>query len=262
VPVILIMGAPRWWTALRARVLTSLHARGRRWRERLPGMLASYGNDYPWAIRCRDERLPLRRVSRFARYYGAPELGQCASISRFHDGSATMPLARLRRWWPRWSPGDRIEFGNECSWLVDQPDFPDLLRFIAVHATAEEFEAIATWFTPRSRIPEDEAVQVLARRLAAATPGGGSNTAGAIGHLADQRAAPPLRDRLALLRSHPAYQADDAFVNWIAYEAIICAEGLQRLGHRDEVAETVVALLGHPCARVRAAAKRLQREGS
>lgn len=75
--------------------------------------------------------------------------------SKFQDRTATITLEQLQAGWPRWSPQVRREFTLSCSWLHEQDDFPDMLRFILVVGDAIECSHIAslvaTW------LPTEEA---------------------------------------------------------------------------------------------------------
>jgi hypothetical protein len=89
-----------------------------------------YGDEYPDAVTHDGVRMPLLRVDRFARHYYSVEASSGAVVSRFADGTAAMTFEQFKSEWPTWSLSERAQFCNECRWLRDQDDIPDMLRMI------------------------------------------------------------------------------------------------------------------------------------
>src|SRR5712671_456019 len=100
-------------------------------------------------------RLPLRRERRFSRSYHSDEKKMGSEISRFMDGSASITASELRREWTSWTEETRMDFSQSCSWLHEQPDFPEMLRFIMQHGDPDHWSGIA--LNVASQLPRDEA---------------------------------------------------------------------------------------------------------
>src|ERR1041385_1490146 len=103
-----------------------------------------FGNEYPAAVVINGVRMSLTRERRFSRTYRsvAPRMG--ADISRFMDGSAAITAPELQREWPGWTEEQRMDFCGACSWLQEQADFPEMLRFMMQHAGPREWSQIAS----------------------------------------------------------------------------------------------------------------------
>jgi hypothetical protein len=204
-----------------------------------------YGDEYPNAVTHDEVRIPLLRVDRFERHFYSEEAHTAAVVSRFDDGTATMTYEQLKSEWPTWSPGERASFCNACRSLRGQDDIPDMLRMIMADGDEQNWSSIA--LTVASIFPQDEAYRTLAACLAK-VDGPSTNISQAIAATKHPGAPGTLRALLEQLWNQPNLWADDAFINWIAYDATCCIGHLLELDQpAAEFEEQVQRLSKHPC---------------
>lgn len=208
----------------------------------------AYGEEYPAAVIRDGVRLPLKRETRFSRHYqSGNKKAPTLIVSRFMDRSASMTFAQLVRDWPTLSTDERVDFCNECSWLNHQPDFPEIIRFVVQHSSPQEWSAIAQ--VVASRLPQDEAFDLLVRALRSSDRFPVSNLAQGIACTKHPQAEPTLREHLSKLWRHRSLWDDDSFLNWVAYDATTCIEHLIELGAAPEDFESQVRQLAeHVCS--------------
>ncbi|RYD33111.1 MAG: hypothetical protein EOP86_14145 [Verrucomicrobiaceae bacterium] len=89
------------------------------------------------------------------------------------NGSAAMAFPEFAREWPDWNSGERQDFCGACSWLHNQADFPDILRFIMTHGGPHDWSAVAGNIT--EILPPDEAFGLLTAALPSWSPHEASN---------------------------------------------------------------------------------------
>lgn len=209
-----------------------------------------YGDEYPAAIIVDGIRLPLGREGRFARRYRSDDHRMGHDISRFMDGSASMDVAELQREWPALTETDRLDFCQGCSWLRDQPDLPDMIRFVLQQAGPKEWSAIA--LPVASHLPRDEAFDRLYRALHLVGIGRAANITQAMALTKHPEAEPALRHHLAAILAHDGLWDDAEFVNWVAFDATTCIDHLIGLGAAPvDFEEPVRRLASHACDRNR-----------
>lgn len=209
-----------------------------------------FGKDYPAAVVDGGVRIPLSREARFSRSYYSGERKTGTTVSRFMDGSASITFAELEREWPTWKREDRMDFCQGCVWLRGQADFPDMLRFIIKHGKHEEWSAIAS--SVASGLPADEAFHTLVRMLRKAEIGKSSNIAQAIAKTKHPKAETLLRKHFQSIWVLRSLWKDDAFINWVAFDATTCIAHLAELGAPlGDFEEQVRKLSRHVCARNR-----------
>ena len=207
-----------------------------------------YGDEYPGAVICNGIRLPLTKERRFSRSYDLKERKLGAIVSRFMDGSACITATELQAEWHRWSEDDRLDFCQSCPWLQDQTDFADMLRFVMQHATPREWSAVA--LEVATRLPVEEAFDILVRTLRSVEIGRASNIAQAIAITKHPLAEATLRQHLNNVWQHEKLWDNDTFLNWVAYDATTCIAHLIELGApSSDFAEKVRQLAKHPCAK-------------
>ncbi len=206
-----------------------------------------FGEDYPAAIVDDGIRLPLSRETKFTRVYCSPAHPKREHhISRFMDGSASMTLSELKAQWPHWTPRERGEFCSDSSWLHEQADYCEMLRFIVQHAGPNEWSAVA--LAVGCYLPQAEAFDMLLVALSAAKIGNSSNIAQAIAKTKHPAAEATLRNHLCQIWAHPALWDDDPFVNWVAFDATTCIAHLVDLGaRRPDFEEQALQLSRHKC---------------
>jgi hypothetical protein len=206
-----------------------------------------FGDQYPVAVVVDGIRLPLRREGRFMRYYYSSEHKLGRELPRFMDGSASISLSEVRREWHTWSDHDRIDFCQYCCWLHEQPDFPDMLRFVVQHASPREWSGVAV--SIGSYLPRDEAFDILVRALRTAEIGNTSNIGQAIAITKHPEAESTLRHHLQIILAHRGLWDNAEFSNWVAFDAITCIGHLIELGAEPrEFEEHVRQLAEHACA--------------
>jgi len=191
-----------------------------------------YGDEYPAAVVSNGIRMPLRRERRFSRSYHSDEHKMGTEVSRFMDGSASITSSRLQQEWPSWSEDVRMDFCQECSWLHEQPDFPEMVRFIMQHGSPDEWSAAA--LHAASQLPQDEAFDILFRALRTVELGHASNLTQAIAKTKHPSADATLRRHLDAVWEHPALWNNADFINWLAFEATTCITHLIELGASPE----------------------------
>ncbi|PWU15151.1 MAG: hypothetical protein C5B50_16005 [Verrucomicrobia bacterium] len=209
-------------------------------------MKQSFGDEYPAAVTTEGMRLPLRHEGRFSRSYFSAEHKHGTEVSRFMDGSASITAADLLREWPDWTDAQRMEFCQSCCWLREQTDFPEILRFIMQHGSAEVWCAIA--MDVASSLRQDEAFAMLVRALPATEVGQSSNISQAIALTKHPDAEATLRKRLDLLWSTPGLWESADFFNWVAFDATTCIAHLIELGAPPtDFADKARAISQHVC---------------
>lgn len=205
-----------------------------------------FGDEYPAAVIVDGVRLPLRRERRFSRSYRSDDHG-CVEVSRFMDGSVSITASELQREWHTWTDEQRMDFCQSCCWLHEQPDYPDVLRFIMQHASPDEWSGIA--LSVASQLPCEEAFDILLRALRTVEVGRTSNIGQAIAKTKHPDAEPTLRRHLDAIWAHRSLWEDNKFLNWVAFDATTCIAHLIELGAVPSDFEGRVHLLaGHSCA--------------
>lgn len=204
------------------------------------------GPGYPAFLLQGRERLPLLRERRWSRVYGT-ERNQTI-VSRLRDGSASISLGELASTWPDWTADDRQDFAYNCSWLAGQPDFPDILRYIARNGEAQDWGGVAQSIA--RHLPTEEAFGFLESMVLSMDPGERSNVFQAIALANHARSVAVLAAQLDALLETPDLWNDDPFLNWIAYDAACAVEFLLRLGEPPTKYESLVRrLAAHTCTR-------------
>lgn len=210
-------------------------------------MKSYFGDEYPAAVTFDGVRMPLVTERRWTRSYAAKDRKMWYKVSRFMDGSAAITFQEFAREWPKWSERERQDFCGACSWLHQQADYPDILRYIMQHGGPDDWSAIAN--SVGTRLPRDEAYDLLTRVLRATDPGRGSNISQGISLTKHPEAESVLRAHLSSLWSHPSLWQDDDFTNWLAFEATTCIAHLIELGASPaDFAEQVRELSKHACS--------------
>jgi hypothetical protein len=204
-----------------------------------------YGEEYPAAVTIFGVRMLLEREGRFARHYHSKERNAGTTISRFQDGSATITLEQLRTEWDSWSGRERHDFCAACSWLGEQADFPEMLRFIMSQPQPQHWSSVA--LEVAHHLPQEEAFTMLAaalRRLDDHT----ANITQGIAATKHPNAKALLSEHLTILWQRPELWLDDPFTNWHAFDAICCIAHLLELGVSPQEYEDKVRLLcQHAC---------------
>lgn len=204
-----------------------------------------YGDEYPDAVTHDGVRMPLLRVDRFARHYYSVEASTGAVVSRFADGTATMTFEQFKSEWPAWSPSERTQFCNECRWLREQDDYPDMLRMIVAEGDKHNWSSIA--LSVASILPQDEAYRALSGCLNK-IEGHTSNISQGIAATKHPSAPGTLRALLERLWNQPKLWDNDAFINWTAFDATCCIEHLIELGQpAAEFEDKAQRLSKHAC---------------
>jgi hypothetical protein len=206
-----------------------------------------YGEEYPAAIIDSGKRMPLHQETRFERRYRAEDQKLEHHISRFMDGSASITASELQQEWPSWDEHLRMDFCQNCGWLHEQADFPEMLRFIVQHCSLSELSAVA--LNVAGRLPKEEAFEILVRGLRTAEIGQTSNISQAISLTKHPNAEETLRKHLNSIWQHTAFWDDSEFVNWVAFDATTCIGHLIDLGVSPaEFSDKVRELSGHVCS--------------
>jgi hypothetical protein len=214
---------------------------------RHPPMKTYFGDEYPAAITVDGVRLPLIAERRWTRTYADQGRNVWHHHSRFMDGSATISFPLFAKEWPSWSEEERQDFCSACSWLQEQPDFPDILRYIMQHGGPDEWAAVAG--SVGTRLPQNEAFDILTRALQSVDLDRACNISQGISLTKHPDAKRVLRAHLAVLWSQPSLWDDDEFLNWLAYGATCCIEHLIAVGApAQDFTEHVRRLAGHQCA--------------
>jgi len=209
------------------------------------------GSDYPAAIVVDGVRTPLAIETWFCRYYhtGQSGTGGC-TVSRFMDGSASMAAEQLRVEWPAWTREQRLDFCDACVWLYQQSDFGEMLRFVMRNGGPDEWTRIAQPFS--SYLPPDEAFRLLCDALSAVEVGKAANIIQAIATTKHPEAVETLRKHLQCVWARPDLWHADAWLNHVAFEALICVEHLLGLGASPaDFEDQVHRLSEHVCQRNR-----------
>jgi hypothetical protein len=210
-------------------------------------MKSHFGDEYPAAVTIDGVRMPLVSERRWTRTYACKEPNMGSVVSRFMDGSAAITFTEFALEWPTWSERERSDFCSACSWLHEQADFPDMLRYIMQHGGPDDWSAIA--ISVGTRLPQHEAFDILTRALHSTELSDACNISQGISLTKHPDAERVLRAHLAALWSQPSLWDDDDFNNWLAYGATCCIKHLIAVGARPgDFAEQVRALAAHPCA--------------
>ena len=218
-------------------------------------MKSYFGDEYPAAITVDGVRMPLESERRWTRIYATEDRKMFHHISRFMDGSAAITFAEFAREWSTWTEHDRLDFCGSCSWLHEQADFPDMLRYIMQHGGPHDWSAIAN--SVGTRLPQGEAFDLLTRALHSIELHAACNISQGVSLTKHPEAERVLRAHLAALWAHPSLWEDDEFNNWIAYGATCCIEHLIAVGAPPtDFTEQVRALAAHPCDRNRDSCRR------
>ena len=209
-------------------------------------LMSHLGDEYPTAVTFNGLRMPLVSERRWSRIYAIEDSKTSLCVSRFMDGSASVTFEEFSLEWPSWSEGERADFCGACGWLREQADFPDILRYIMQNGGPVDWSSIA--ISVSTRLPRDEAFEVLSRALRDAELGYGSNLAQAISLTKHPEGLGVIRGRLSSLWLHPSLWQDDDFTNWFAFEATTCIDHLIDLGASpDEFSAQVRELSKHAC---------------
>lgn len=210
-------------------------------------MKSYFGDEYPAAVTFDGVRMPLVTERRWTRSYAAKDRKMWHEVSRFMDGSAAITFPEFAREWPTWSERERQNFCGACSWLHQQADYPDILRYIMQHGGPDDWSAIAN--SVGTRLPRDEAFDLLTRVLRSTDLGSASNISQGISLTKHPEAESVLRAHLSALWSHPSLWQDDDFTNWLAFEATTCIAHLIELGaFPADFGEQVRELSKHVCS--------------
>jgi hypothetical protein len=205
-----------------------------------------YGEEYPAALVSDGIRIPLSRECRFSRTYESKESKMGVWVSRFMDGSALITASEFQQEWPAWTEDQRMDFCNNCCWLDQQSDFPEMLRFIMNHGAPTDWSAIA--LSVASQLPRDEAFHLLLGALQRMEIGKSSNIAQGIALTKHPDAETTLRHHLQGVWAHQMMWDHDDFLNWVAYDARTCISHLLELGApASDFEEQVRKLSQHVC---------------
>ncbi len=173
-----------------------------------------------------------------------------SSISRFMDGSASVTAEELKNEWQNWTKDEQTDFCQESSWLYEQSDFPEMLRFIMRHGNSSDWSGIA--ISVGSYLPKDEAFELLLRALQATDVGSTGNITQGIALTKHPMATATLQKHLQSVWSQPALWEDDPFNTWLAFDATTCIAHLLELGaSAPDFEEHVRQLAKHVCSRNR-----------
>jgi hypothetical protein len=214
---------------------------------KLADLKKHFGDEYPAAVTADGIRMPLRWEKRFSRFYSSDKPKLSCGISRFMDGSASITASELREEWPSWKEDMRIDFCQSCSWLHEQQDFSEMLRFIMQHGGPDHWSAIA--LNVAAKLPGDEAFNFLVHALHSADIGRAANFGQAIAETKHPDAEATLRTHLAALWRHPALWDNADFTNWVGFDATTCIAHLIELGASPaDFNEQVRKLSEHACS--------------
>lgn len=209
-------------------------------------MIRFLGLEYPAVFIREGVRYTLYSERRWSRFYRNREGDRWTEISRLMDGSAAITFPEFAQEWPTWNREERQDFCGGCSWLHDQADFPDILRFIMSHGGTDDWSAVAGNIA--EILPQDEAFGLLTAALPSYSLDEAANVIQGIAITQHPEAANVLRDHLAVLWAHPTLWEDDEFTNGTAYGAVCCIGHLIELGMPpQEFTEQVRQLAAHPC---------------
>src|SRR2546426_756591 len=160
----------------------------------------------------------------------ASSCGSCeAAWSAAADHSSGLPCCMMNR---TISGKSGCSCSQECSWLHEQPDFPEMVRFIMQHGSPDEWSAAA--LHAASQLPQDEAFDILFRALRTVELGHASNLTQAIAKTKHPSADATLHRHLDAVWEHPALWNNADFINWLAFEATTCITHLIELGASPE----------------------------
>lgn len=207
-----------------------------------------FGGEYPAAIVVDGIRIPLSKERQFSRCYDWDDHKSVTEISRFLDGSASVTASELQQEWPTWKDETRLDFCQNCCWLHEQADFPDMLRFIMQHGSPDDWSGIA--LSVASLLPRDESFEALVRALRGTELGRSSNIAQAIARTKHPEAVATLRGHLAALWAHPTLWEDDEFN--VGFDVMTCIQHLIELdAPPSDFTDQVRRLSEHACSDIR-----------
>lgn len=208
-------------------------------------MKMDFGEEYPAAVILDGERMPLKKETRWTRYY-EEDGKRWMAISRFVDGSASITLEELQREWPAWSEDERRRFTFAYSVGKAKQEAPAIMRHIMEQGGMECWKCCAMSIAKHR--PAEEAFDFLAAALRAAEPGRGCNLSQGLCMVKHPGVIEVLKEHLARMWANSALWEDDSFTNWIAYDAITCIEHLIRAGAPpSDFEEQARKLAGHVC---------------
>lgn len=205
-----------------------------------------YGDEFPKAVTIGGIRMPLQRETRFSRYYHNEEKRYGATVPKFFDGSAEITLSELKSEWPSWTKSERHDFVEACSHMKQQPDLPDILRFVMSSDDPNHLNSVA--LAVSFRLPMEEAFALLLDALTKANGRHTANLTQAIAKTKHPNAVAVLRKHLEEIWTNPELLADDPFINWVAFDAQCCIQQLIELGApASEFEEKVRTISKHTC---------------
>jgi len=188
----------------------------------------AFGSDYPEALLFEGVRMPLALETRFTRYYHTEQAGTGGhTVSRFSDGSASITAEQLKGEWPAWTSDQRLDFCGACVWLYQQSDFGEMLRFVMLNGGPEEWTCIAQ--PVASNLPRDEAFRFMRDALSAVGVGRSANIIQAVAITKHPEAQETLRKHLQVVWAHPDMWHANAWLNQVAFEAVVCVQYLLEL---------------------------------
>lgn len=211
--------------------------------------MSFFGKDYPNQFEQYGHIFQLIRETRWNRMFRSFSCNTQTTISRFHDGSASITPEELETEWMMWNDGERWDFCNAIAWLPAEGR-ERICRFLACHATLDNLHNNV--LTISTHLPATESVPWLIRCLAQRPPGTASNFLQALAHTKAPEAGPHIRLRLDECFAHPDFAKDDPFLNWIAAESLNAIKDLIELGYSpSDFREQALKLANHICAGVR-----------
>ena len=207
---------------------------------------AEYGPEYPDAVIWDGVRMPLEHENRFSRSFTNESGNEGFVVSRFMDGSATITAAELKQDWSNWDEDEQIDFCQSCSWLHEQPDYPEMVRHIVQNASSQIFGCISNCVA--TALPSAEAHSELTQALQRTKNGEAGNVIQALTIAEHPDATGIIRRRLDEVWLDDRLWNDDPCFNWVADEAKVCIQHLLELGTSPEEFESMVhRLADHPC---------------
>ena len=207
-----------------------------------------YGPEYPAAVVMNGVRMAMRAERRFSRSYRSEADKTGTSVSRFMDSTASITAKELSQEWPAWDQDTRIDFCQACCWLREQPDYPEMLRFVMKHGGTVEWSAVALGVA--GHLPQEEAFNSLLAALRETAIGRTANITQAIAGTKHPSAEGTLRRHLQAIWVDAALWDDDKFLNWVAFDAATCIGHMIELGVAPaEFEDQVRRLSRHVCGR-------------
>jgi len=209
-----------------------------------------YGSEYPAAVDMRGIRAPLRSETRFARHYFSDEHRMGTATSRLFDGSASITISKLEREWETWNLNERADLCFACVDVWDEPGLPEMIRFMARHANANDWCNLA--YLVALILPGDEASGILQQALTATDARGISNVVQGIAMTKQPEAEAVLRKHLEVVWARNTLWDNAQGVNEVAFDATACIAYLIEFGAAPaEFEGRVRQLAAHACQRNR-----------